>query len=158
MKQKKRKNTELSKDFKSSSAELVEQMETRRKYADILLFFLLLSFGVFHSVIYWGHQVVPHFDFECFAAQGRQILSFKLPTDYKRVPLVGILQVLLGHITGGASPDFHGGWLLNSIVHPLTAVLLWLAGRKVIGRAAVWFAIIAMINPSGLKTINRGYC
>ncbi len=98
---------------------------------------------------------MPHFDFECFAGLGRQVLSFKLPTDYKRVPLVGILQVLLGHIAGGAYPDFHGGWLLNSIVHPLTAVLLWLAGRKVIGRAAVWFAIVAIINPWGLRLLTE---
>lgn len=155
MKRKKRKNTQLSNDLKSSSTELVWQLETRRKYADILLFFLLLSFGIFHSVIYWGHQVVPHFDFGCFAGLGRQVLSFKLPTDYKRVPLVGILQVLLGYIAGGAYPDFHGGWLLNSIVHPLIAVLLWLAGRKVIGRAAVWFAIIAIINPWGLSLLTE---
>jgi hypothetical protein len=149
------KNKKSSEDFKFSSAELAEQTETRRKYNDILLFLLLLSFGVFHSIIYWGHQVVPHFDFECFAAQGRQILSFSMPTDYKRVPLVGILQVLLGYIAGGECPDFHGGWLLNSMVHPLTAVLLWLAGRKIIGRAAAWFAIIAIINPWGLQLLTE---
>jgi hypothetical protein len=134
---------------------LLQQADSRERYVDIFLFFLLLAFGIYQSVIYWGYQVVPHFDFECFALQGQQILSFKLPTDYKRVPLVGILQVLLGHITGGAYPAFHGGWLLNSIVHPLTAVLLWLAGRKVIGRAAVWFAIIAIINPYGLQLLTE---
>jgi len=139
----------------SSSSRLLQQIDNKEKYVDIFLFFLLLAFGIYHSVIYWGHQVVPHFDFECFAEQGRRILSFKLPTDYKRVPLVGILQVLLGHIAGGAYPDFHGGWLLNSIVHPLTAVLLWLAGRKVIGRAAVWFAIIAIITPLGLQLLTE---
>jgi hypothetical protein len=98
---------------------------------------------------------VPHFDFECFEWTGQQILSCKLPADYKRLPLVGILQVLLGHIAGGEYPDFHGGWLLNSIAHPLTAVLLWLAGRKVIGRTAVWFAIIAIINPWGLWLLTE---
>jgi hypothetical protein len=139
----------------NSSPGLLQQVDNKEKYVDIFLFFLLLAFGIYHAVIYWGHQVVPHFDFECFAAQGRQILSFKLPTNYKRVPLVGILQVLLGHIAGGESPDFHGGWLLNSIVHPLTAVLLWLVGRKVIGRAAVWFAIIAIINPYGLWLLTE---
>jgi hypothetical protein len=140
---------------KVSSSELLQQVDNREKHVDIFLFFLLLAFGIYHAVIYWGHQAVPHFDFECFAAQGRQILSFKLPTDYKRVPLVGILQVLLGHIAGGECPDFHGGWLLNSIVHPLTAVLLWLAGRKVIGRTAVWFAIIAIITPWGLQLLTE---
>jgi len=139
----------------NSSPVLLQQVDNREKYVDIFLFFLLLAFGIYHVVIYWGHQVVPHFDFECFALQGRQLLSFKLPTDYKRVPLVGILQVLLGYIAGGEYHDFHGGWLLNSIVHPLTAVLLWLAGRKVIGRAAVWFAIIAIINPFGLQLLTE---
>ncbi len=138
-----------------SSFELLQQVDSREKYVDIFLFFLLLAFGIYHSVIYWGLQVVPHFDFECFALQGRQILSFKLPTDYKWLPLVGILQVLLGHIASGECPDFHGGWLLNSIVHPLTAVLFWLAGRKVIGRAAVLFAIIAIINPWGLQLLTE---
>jgi hypothetical protein len=149
------KNQEDTRVSKIGSSGLLQQVDNREKYVDIFLFFLLLAFGIYHAVIYWGHQVVPHFDFECFAAQGRQILSFKLPTDYKRVPLVGILQVLLGHITGGESPDFHGGWLLNSIVHPLTAVLLWLAGRKVIGRTAVWFAIIAIISPYGLWLLTE---
>ncbi|MDD5063572.1 MAG: hypothetical protein PHQ35_02280 [Phycisphaerae bacterium] len=135
--------------------EQLQQVDSREKHADIFLFFLLLAFGIYQSVTYWGHQVVPHFDFECFAEQGRQLLSFKLPADYKRVPLVGILQVLLGHIAGGECPDFHGGWLLNSIVHPLTAVLLWLAGRKVIGRTAVWFAIIAILNPWGLNLLTE---
>ncbi|MDD5011008.1 MAG: hypothetical protein PHQ00_02680, partial [Phycisphaerae bacterium] len=84
-----------------------------------------------------------------------QLLSFQLPTDYKRVPLVGILQVLLGRIVGGTHPDLTGGWLLNSIVHSLTIVMLWLAGRKIIGRAAIWFAIIAIINPFGLQLLTE---
>jgi hypothetical protein len=139
----------------NSSLGLLQQVSSREKYVDIFLFFLLLAFGIYQAVIYWGYQVVPHFDFECFEWMGQQILSFKMPADYKRVPLVGILQVLLGHITGGEYPAFHGGWLLNSIVHPLTAVLLWLAGRKVIGRTAVWFAIIAIINPAGLQLLTE---
>jgi len=139
----------------SSSSVLLQQVDSRERYVDIFVFFLLLAFGIYQAVICWGHQVVPHFDFECFAWQGHQILSFKIPTDYKWLPLVGILQVLLGHIAGGESPDFHGGWLLNSIVHPLTAVLFWLAGRKVIGRAAVFFAIIAIINPWGLQLLTE---
>jgi len=139
----------------SSSSGLLQRVDNRERWVDVFLFFLLLAFGIYHAVIYWGHQVVPHFDFECFEWQGRQILSFKIPTDYKRVPLVGILQVLLGHIAGGEYPAFHGGWLLNSIVHSLTAVLLWLAGRKVIGRAAVWFAIITIITPWGLQLLTE---
>src|SRR4030042_918869 len=153
MAEKNRENIEPSKV--NSPSGLLRQVDNREKYVDVFLFFLLLAFGIYHAVIYWGHQVVPHFDFECFEWVGQQILSFKIPTDYKRLPLVGILQILLGRITGGEYPAFHGGWLLNSIVHPLTAVLLWLAGRKVIGRAAVLFAIIAIINPWGLQLLTE---
>lgn len=138
-----------------SSPGLLQQIDNKEKYVDIFLFFLLLAFGTYHAVIYWAHQVVPHFDFGCFTIVGRQLLSFQLPSTYKRVPLVGILQVLLGHITGGTCPDLNGGWLLNSIVHPLTGVLLWLVGRKIIGPAAIWFAIIAIINPWGLQLLTE---
>ncbi len=153
MKQKKQKTAGTS--SQSFSGQLLQQAETRKKYVEIFLFFLLLAFGIYQSIIYWGHQAVPHPDFSCFAIIGRQILSFQMPTDFKRVPLLGILQVLLGKITGGRCPDFTGGWLLNSIAHSLTAVLLWLAGRKIIGRSAILFALIAIINPWGLQLLTE---
>ncbi len=153
MKRKRQKNVKFSK--KTPSPELALQMETRKKRVDAFLFFLLLTFGIYQAVIYWGHQVVPHFDFSCFAIIGRELLSFQMPCTFKRVPLVGILQVLFGHITGGPCPEFPGGWLLNSIGHSLTIVFLWLAARKLIGRAAIWFAIIAIINPWGLQMLTE---
>lgn len=125
------------------------------KKLDIFTFFLLFAFGLYQSIIYWGHQPVPHFDFQCFVAIGREILNFQLPTDYKRVPLTGILQIFLGHIVGGASPELRGGWLLNSLSHTLTIVFIWLAGRKLIGKNAIWFAIIAIINPFGLQLLTE---
>jgi hypothetical protein len=127
----------------------------REKRIDIFLFFLLLAFGVYQAVIYWAHQPVPHFDFNCFAITGHQLLSFQMPGSFKRVPLVGILQVLLGHITGGQCPELVGGWLLNSITHSLTAVLLWLVARKLISRGAIWFAVITIINPFGLQLLTE---
>jgi hypothetical protein len=151
-----RKNQKNAKLLKETPSPLpLLQTEAREKRVNIFLFFLLLAFGVYQAVIYWGHQPVPHFDFDCFALVGRQLLSFHLPGDYKRVPLTGILQVLLGRITGGAYPDLTGGWLLNSIVHSLTIVMFWLAGRKLIGRSAIWFAIIAILNPFGLQLLTE---
>jgi len=152
-----RKNQKSVKSLKENlSPGSMLQKETREKYVDIFIFFLLLAFGVYQSIIYWAHQAVPHPDFSCFAIVGRQILSFQIPTDFKRVPLVGILQVLLGKITGGQNPDFTGAWVLNFIAHSFTAVLLWLAGRKIIGRAAIFFAVIAIINPWGLQLLTEG--
>jgi len=153
MKQKKQKTAETSKD--NFSSELMQQTRTKEKYIEIFLFFLLLGFGIYQSIIYWGHKVVPHPDSTCFPAIGRQILSFEMPSDFKRVPLVGILQILMGKITGGRNPDFTGAWLLNSVAHSLTAVLLWLVGRKIIGRSAIFFAVIAIINPWGLQLLTE---
>ncbi|RKY07503.1 MAG: hypothetical protein DRP56_05595 [Planctomycetota bacterium] len=118
---------------------------SKREY--LFLFVIFLLFGIYHSILYWGHQPVPHFDFNCFANLGHQMLDFQIPSNFKRVPVVGIFQVLLGKVAGGPSPDFAGGWLLNSIMHPLTIVFFWLMGRKIIGNAAIWFALIASINP-----------
>jgi hypothetical protein len=60
--------------------------------------------------------------------------------------VVGILQALLSFTLGGQYPDLTAGWLLNAILHPLNLVLLYLVGRQIIGRAAIWFAIIAILN------------
>jgi hypothetical protein len=125
------------------------------KKIDIFIFVLLFVFGLYHSINYWGHQPVPHFDFNCFQVTSRPLLSFEPPVDYKRTPLVGLLHIGLGKITGGAYPELQGGWLLNSISHTLTAVLLWLVGRHIIGRHAIWFAIIAIINPFGLQLLTE---
>ncbi len=133
--------------LKAKDAVVCTDLSIKEKYFDIFAITLLLGFGIYHSILYFGHQQVPHFDFRCFADTGHNILSFEIPDSFKRVPLTGILQVLLGKITGGAAPDMVGGWTLNALLHPLTAVLLWLVGRRIIGKAALWIAIIAIINP-----------
>jgi disulfide bond formation protein DsbB len=73
MKQKKQKTAETSKD--NFSSELMQQTRTKEKYVEIFLFFLLLAFGIYQSIIYWGHQAMPHPDFSCFA-----IIAKPLPT------------------------------------------------------------------------------
>jgi len=145
-----RKNHKLT-----SSPQLLQEIASSKTNIDLFFVALLLAFGIYHSVLYFGHQPVPHFDFNCFANLGHQLLSFQVPSSFKRVPLVGIMQVLLGHIVGGKSPDFTGGLLLNAILHPLIAVLLWLVGRRIIGKSALWFAIIAIINPWMLQLLTE---
>ncbi|MEN6384369.1 MAG: hypothetical protein ABFD79_04145 [Phycisphaerales bacterium] len=127
----------------------------KEKKYHIFLFALLLIFGIYQSIIYWGHQPVPHFDFNCFQVTSRPLLHFQPPIDYKRTPLVGILHIWLGSITGGDYPTLQGGWLLNSISHTLTIIFLWLTARKLIGPNAVWFAVIAIINPFGLQLLTE---
>ncbi len=108
---------------------------------------ILLTIGIYQSVILFGHKMVPISDFPAFVQTGHEILSFKCPTDFKRGPVTGVLQVLFGKIAGGRFPDLKGGWLLNAVIYPLILVLTWLIGKKMIGRTAIWLAILVAINP-----------
>ena len=119
----------------------------REKYFQILIISVLLLFGIYQSVLYIGHQVVPNSDFPAFVGVARPLLSFDLPGDFKRVPGLGLLQIGMSKFVGGQYPELTGGWLLNAILHPLNLLLLYLVGRKVLNGAAVWFAIVAILNP-----------
>ena len=121
--------------------------DKRQQYFTIAVFILLLSLGTYHSVLFFGHQQVPNPDFMAFQQVGKELWSFQLPTSYKRAPVVGLLQVFLSKLISGDHPDLTAGWLLNAILHPFNLILLWLVGRKVIGRSALWVAIVASINP-----------
>lgn len=120
---------------------------------NMFIFILLLLLGIYHSVTYFGHQVVPTSDFTGFVRVGREILSFHLPSTYKRLPVLGMLQVCISSLVGGNHPDLTAGWLLNAILHPFNIVLIWLIARKLIGRVAVWVAIVAAINPWTLRML-----
>ena len=117
------------------------------KRLDILTGAVLFAFGVYQSVLYFGHTVVPISDFPDFFRVGRELLSLQMPSTFKLAPVVGILQNLLVFVSWGSPPELTAGWLLNAILHPFTVVLLWLVGKRIIGRSAVWFAVIALINP-----------
>jgi hypothetical protein len=118
-----------------------------QKRLDILTGTVLFAFGIYHSVLYFGHTVVPISDFPAFFRVGKEVLSLQMPSSFKLAPMLGILQNLLMFVSWGQSPELTAGRLLNAILYPFTVVLFWLVGRRIIGRSAVWFAIIASINP-----------
>ncbi|MBA7634316.1 hypothetical protein ES703_41900 [subsurface metagenome] len=136
---------------KSTRDDSVAQIETeevakRQQYFEIFLIAALLAFGIYQSVLYFGYKVVPISDFPDIVRTGHELLSFKVPTRFKQAPVVGVLQASLSHLVGGQHPDLTAGWLLNAILHPLNLVLLWLVGKRVVGKSAIWFAIIAILN------------
>ena len=112
---------------------------------------VLFAFGVYLSILYFGHQVVPNSDFPAFVQTGRSILSLDLPSSFKRVPGLGMLQVALAGLVGGQHPELTAGWMLNAILYPMILVLFYLVGRQVIGKGAIWFALLAIINPGVIK-------
>jgi hypothetical protein len=128
-----------------SQAEL-EQIKKRERYFDFVIIAAFLAFGIYQSVIYFGHKIVPISDFPDIVRIGHELLSFKIPSRFMQAPVVGLLQASLSYIVGGQHPDLTAGWLLNAILHPLNLVLLYLVGREIVGKTAIWFAIIAVLN------------
>jgi len=126
----------------------------RQRRWDIVVTVVLLAFGIYQSVIYFGHQQAGTVDFFEFAASGEKLLSLQLPDTFKRAPVLGILQVGLGRILGGQYPSLNGAWALNAILHPCSLILLWLIGRRLLGRAGVCFAVIAILNPMQMKLLG----
>ncbi len=125
----------------------LEGAARRERALMIFIAAVLLILGAYHSVLYFGHTVVPIGDFPAFYHVGHELWSLKAPSNYKRGPLLGLLQVPLARLVGGQYPDLTAGWLLNAMLHPLNLILLWLVGREIVGKSAVWFAIIAAMNP-----------
>jgi len=137
------------------TSEVYQNSNPKEKYLEIFIMTVLFGFGTYHAVLYFGHQLIPNPDFPSFVRQGHELLSLQFPSSYKRAPVVGVLQAGLSYLAGGQHPDLTAGWLLNAILHPFTIVLLWLVGKRIIGQAALWFAIIAAINPWTLQLLTE---
>ncbi len=90
---------------------------------------------------------MPNSDFPAFIKTGKALLAFELPGSFKRAPVLGLLQAALSRAVGGQHPDLTAGWLLNSILHPFSLLLLYLIARKILNGAAWLYAIIVIVNP-----------
>jgi hypothetical protein len=116
------------------------------KRLDILTGAVLFAFGVYQSVLYFGHTVVPISDFPDLFKVGSDLLSFQRPSRFMQAPVLGLLQNMLYPLAWGSCRELTAGWLLNAILHPFNLVLLWLVGKRIIGRSAIWVACILIIN------------
>jgi len=127
--------------------------QQERKF-DIAITILLLLLGTFISINYYGFQVMPTSDVPAFLGTGQSVLSLQMPRDLKRGPVLGVLQVLLSRVVGGQSPELTAGYLLNAMVFPVIVVLTWLLGKKIVGKSAVWLAVIVAVNPWMIKMLQ----
>ncbi len=129
-------------DIQSQSKSILSE-----KYHEYIITAILLAFGTYLSFLYFGHKVVPNSDFGGFVASGQNILDFDYPTNFKRVPMLGIMQITLNNIIYSGYSILSAGWLLNAILFPFILVLLYKVAKEVLSRSALWFALIAIINP-----------
>ena len=114
---------------------------------------ILLGFGVCQSIIFFGYFPVPNPDFTQFLQTGRELISRRVPSSFNRGPLYSIILAGLSRILGGEYPELRAGWIVNAVLHPLNLVLIWLISREIIGRAAVWIALLAAVNPWVIMTL-----
>jgi len=121
--------------------------DAKEKYLVIFIIVVLLVFGAYQSIQYYGHQVVPNSDFPAFVRTGNSLLAFVLPASFKRAPVLGLLQAASSRVVGGQHPDLTAGWLLNSILHPFSLLLLYLIARKILDGGGWLYAIIVAVNP-----------
>ncbi len=125
------------------------------KYTDLFYILVLAAFGAYLVILYYGHQAVPNSDFPAFFKTGQDIVSFHLPGSFKRVPGLGVSQVLLSYLMPGPHPGLTAGYVLNSGLYVGTGIFLYLIGKRLLGSAAVWFSLIVLINPMALKWMRH---
>jgi len=113
----------------------------------------IAAFGIWQSILLFGYKQVPISDFTAIFQTGHELLSLKVPTSFTRAPVVGMLQAALSHAVGGPHPGLTAGWLLSGLVYPCSLVLLVLLGRRIVGTAAVWLALLVALNPSVLRML-----
>ncbi len=123
----------------------------REKRFEIVVLVVILAFGVYKSIALWGAYPIPNPDFPGFIGVGKSLLSFQVPQRFKRAPVVGIFQVLLTYLLG-PNNELNAGWLLNAILAPLNIILIWRIGKRFIGNAAIFLAIVAMLSPWVLRS------
>ena len=133
-----------SDSVKSEVVTLDGQQQRREEWFIVLL---LLAFGMYQSILYYQHQLVPSSDFPAFSGTAEPLFHFELPSSFKRVPMLGFLHILAGKLCGGAHPQLTAAWILNGIFHALSIVLFYRVGRHLLGRNAFYFAVLAGCNP-----------
>ncbi|MHC4926920.1 MAG: hypothetical protein ACYTER_06240, partial [Planctomycetota bacterium] len=105
------------------------------KYRQMFHMAVLFVFGLYLVILYFGHQVVPNSDFTAFFQTGQQVLSGKLPASFKRLPGLGVLQVLVSHCVPASCsvhPSLMAGWIVNSVFYVATGVCLYQVARRVL--------------------------
>ncbi len=121
--------------------------DARRRRGEVCLSVMVVGLGVWQSIVFFGYKPVPPVDFISIVRTGHEVLSLKMPTNFMRAPVVGMLQAGLSYVAGGPCPDLRAGWLLNALVHPCNLLLFWLVARRLVGSAAIWLTLVVAVNP-----------
>lgn len=121
--------------------------ERSKRLAEYVAVGLLVVLGLTYSLHFLRHFVFPNSDFVAFLEIGRSWLHFQIPYTMKRAPLFSVITALVGNFFSSPDHNLFGTELYNAIMFPTVMVLIYIIGRKFLGRAAVWVALLACISP-----------
>lgn len=129
---------------------MLPQNSTRTRWIAIVL----VTCAALQSIVYFGHQAVPNPDFTAFKFAADRVLAGEIPVGEKRTPVLGLIHHALALLVPGPYRHLSAGWLLNAILHPLTALLFFTLARKRIGDVFAGFLGLAVFsNPQILRAL-----
>lgn len=115
--------------------------------AEWLAVTILVTLGLIYSLHFLGHFVFPNPDFAAFLRIGRQWVHLEIPSSMKRAPLFAIITATVGRLFSGPGHYLYGAEVYNALMLPAAMVLIYLIGRRFLGKAAIWVALLAGISP-----------
>lgn len=116
---------------------------------------LVLALGIALSVIYFNHRAVPNSDFPGFVDVARDLLHFQLPDSFKRLPVLGLMQLTVSRfVPGSFCPILTAGLILNGILFSLSGAIFYRIARQFGGGPfAFGLTLIAALNPFTLTML-----
>jgi hypothetical protein len=117
------------------------------KALDIAAVCLLVAVGLIYSMHFFRYIVFPNSDYAAFLETGQSWLRFEIPSSMKRAPLFSIITAVLAGIFRFPEGGLFSSNLYNALMLPVAMVLIYFLGKRLIGNAAVWVAILAGIIP-----------
>jgi hypothetical protein len=129
--------------------------ENQAKRLEWVFMTVLLAAGVYLSIVYFGQKAVPNSDFTAFVRTGQQVLRFQMPSSFKRVPVLGILQVAFGKLmVNSPHPNLTGALVLNGILYTLSILLFYKIARFFIPPGGSFcLGLVAAVNPYALVMV-----
>jgi len=116
---------------------------------------ILAAFAGVVSILFWRFQAMPAPDLVSFLQVGKEIWSGRIPSDFMRAPLFGLIVYPLGLAVGSA---WTAALLVNAILYPLNVSLVYLVIRPYLPRAAFPLAILFAANVFVLEMLTRTLC
>lgn len=135
----------LLKSFTDGQLNVMGQ-ERGNRWVDYIAICFLGGLGLLYSLHFLGHFEFPSSDFVDFLGTGKIWLNFETPGSMKRAPFFSIITVLLGKLFRGPDRYLFGTELYNAILLSASMVLTYFVGKKLVGRGAIWVAVLVGIN------------